>query len=262
MRSSVWTPLSSMDIGHTISSLQSKLGGVGLNRDVHVYVFCLLGWIWGVVLFLTCWKMLDLWVHVLTHVTGRVYHFRYLCVCPPDSKIKSSVFNSICVLMFMYYTVILPGSFMQSESKSLCYSQTIKILYSVLCRHGEGGKGIGGWGGGVGGGKGTYCLICLTLVRKKHAFLVLQTFFFLFYDLICLPWTQSNGPKVLTLSVLERGTCRCRKRWPDTCCWESHCSQHPRTPEHPTVNKQHWKWIHITYTDNISTPTTSLSSKY
>ena len=139
--------------------------------------------------------------------------------------------------MFMYYTVILPVSFMQLESKSLCYSQTIKILYSVLCRRGEGGKGIGGWGGGAGGGKWTYCLICLTLVRKKHAFLVLQTFFFLFCDLICLPRTQSNGPKVLTLSVLERGTCRCRKRWPDTCCWESHCSQHPQTPEHPTVNK-------------------------
>ena len=86
---------------------------------------------------------------MLMHVTGRVDCFRYVCVCvcPPDSKIKYSVFNRICVLMFMYYTVILPVSFMQLESKSLCYSQTIKILYSVLCRHGEGGKGIGGWGG-------------------------------------------------------------------------------------------------------------------
>ena len=111
---------------------------------------------------------------MLMRVTGSVDCFRYVCVCPPDLKIKYSVFYSICVLMFMYYTVILPVSFMQSESEFLCNSQTIKILYSVGM--GKGVKELGDGGGGVGGGKGTYCLICLTLVRKKHAFLVLDFF--------------------------------------------------------------------------------------
>ena len=41
---------------------------------------------------------------MFTHVTGRVDLIQ-MCVCPPDSKIKYSVFYSICVLMFMYYTV-------------------------------------------------------------------------------------------------------------------------------------------------------------
>ena len=53
----------------------------------------------------TCWKMPDLWVHVLTRVTDRVDCFGCVCVFPPDSKIKHSVFYNICVLMFMYYTV-------------------------------------------------------------------------------------------------------------------------------------------------------------
>ena len=42
---------------------------------------------------------------MLTRVIGRVDCFG--CVCPPDSKIKNSVFYNIllCVLVFMYYTV-------------------------------------------------------------------------------------------------------------------------------------------------------------
>ena len=58
----------------------------GLNRDVRVYVSCLFGLNLTSFTFLICWKMLDLWVHVLTRVTGRVDFRR--CVCPPDSKIK------------------------------------------------------------------------------------------------------------------------------------------------------------------------------
>jgi len=43
--------------------------------------------------FLTCWKMLDPWVYVLMHVTGRVDCFRYVCVCVP-SRLKDKV---LCV---------------------------------------------------------------------------------------------------------------------------------------------------------------------
>ena len=48
---------------------------------------------------------------------------------------------------------------------------------------------------------------------------------------------RSNDTELLTLSVLEWGTCHCRKQWPDTCCWGTRCSPHPQTPEHPMVNK-------------------------
>ena len=80
--------------------------------------------------------MLDLWVNALTHVTGRVDCFG--CVCPPDSKIKYSVFYNIeCVYVHVLCRVILLISFMQLSGKFLCYSQTIKILYFVWGQQSE-----------------------------------------------------------------------------------------------------------------------------
>ena len=71
--------------------------------------------------------MLDLWVHVLTRVFGRVDCLGCVCVCvcPPDSKIKYSVFYNVCVLMFMYriiiQCVILLVSFVQLQGQFLCH---------------------------------------------------------------------------------------------------------------------------------------------
>ena len=48
-------------------------------------------------------------------------------MCPPDSKIKYSVFYVYCVLFYLY--------FLCSRKEKLCYSQTIKILYSVFTEH-------------------------------------------------------------------------------------------------------------------------------
>ena len=42
---------------------------------------------------------------MLARVTGRFDCFGCVCVYPPDSKIKYSVFYNICVLMSMYYLV-------------------------------------------------------------------------------------------------------------------------------------------------------------
>ena len=53
--------------------------------------------------------MLDLCVHVLMRVTGRVDCFGYMCVCRPDSKIKYSVFYVYlcsCIILVCYFTGI------------------------------------------------------------------------------------------------------------------------------------------------------------
>ena len=68
--------------------------------------------------FLTCWKMLDLWVHVLTRVTGRVDCFG--CVCT-DSKIKYSVFYDTCVLQDSRFKIIL-----------LCHQRNSRLLYYLI----------------------------------------------------------------------------------------------------------------------------------
>ena len=58
---------------------------------------------------------------MLTRVFGRVDCLG--CVCAPDSKIKSSVFYNVCVLMFMYHTVCyFTGMFYAVVIKFLCYS--------------------------------------------------------------------------------------------------------------------------------------------
>ena len=57
-------------------------------------------------------KMLDLWVHVLTRVTGRVDCSG--CVCAPDSKIKYSVFYVYLISCIIILCVILLVFFMQS----------------------------------------------------------------------------------------------------------------------------------------------------
>ena len=60
-------------------------------------------------------KLLDLWVHVLTRVTGRVDCFGCVCVCvcPPDSTIKYSVFYVYLRSCIIILCVILLVSFMQ-----------------------------------------------------------------------------------------------------------------------------------------------------
>ena len=60
----------------------------------------------------TCWKKPDLCVRVLTHVSGRVDCFGYVCALQTQSYLKHSLFYNICVLMFMYYCVCyFTGSF-------------------------------------------------------------------------------------------------------------------------------------------------------
>ena len=56
-----------------------------------------------------------------------------MCACPPDSKIKYSVFYVYLCSCIIILCVILLLSFMQSSGKFLCYSKTLKIMYSVFC---------------------------------------------------------------------------------------------------------------------------------
>ena len=83
--------------------------------------------------------MLDLRVHVLTRVTGRVDCFggMCVCVCPPDSKIKYSVFcvySCSCIIILCYFTCIfyavvrqISVLFIDNKDSVFC------ILYSVFC---------------------------------------------------------------------------------------------------------------------------------
>ena len=73
--------------------------------------FVCLDWIWWAV-FSYLLKMLDLWVHVLTRVTGRVDCL--MCVRPPDSEIKYYVFYVYSCSCIIIVWVILLVSFMQS----------------------------------------------------------------------------------------------------------------------------------------------------
>ena len=56
---------------------------------------------------------------MLMHVTGTVDSFE--SVCPPDSKIKYSVFY-VYLCSCIILCVVLLASLMQSKGKFLCYS--------------------------------------------------------------------------------------------------------------------------------------------
>ena len=102
---------------------------------------------------------------MLMRVTGSVDCFRYACVCPPDLKIKYSVFYSICVLMFMYYNVCyFTGLFYAVVRQiSMLFIDNKDSVFCIppMARLGgkeDGGLGMGREGGGrtnrVGGGVG------------------------------------------------------------------------------------------------------------
>ena len=58
-----------------------------------------------------------------------------MCLCPPDSKIKYSVFYNICVLMFMYYTVCyFTGIFYAVVRQiSMLFIDNRDSVFCILC---------------------------------------------------------------------------------------------------------------------------------
>ena len=84
-----------------------------LSSSSSSLLLLLLFFFFGELYFSYLLKMLDLWVHVLMRVTGRVGWLFQMCVCPPDCRLKYSVFY-VYLCSCIRLCVILLVSFMQS----------------------------------------------------------------------------------------------------------------------------------------------------